>query len=473
MFISINQPQSFIRRSTMNFTVCQIQFTQQTNSNVYLSNQLISHWKLNINNPLSIKLGNQVISANIKPYNKKGKYILLSSNVRQQLNVPIQGPTNVIKLEENSLQLGPLVGILTEPFGAVGSPFTSRSSFVKQLIQFGTNKAYVFGFTPEDINWNDKTVLGHFITSNGTWYRRKVNLPDVVYNRLPNRKKEITDEMTRFREKFIQQNIPIFNWSFLNKNDVYALLDQDPEALAHLPESHLNVEPEKLKEMLHKYRFVYFKPSTGSLGYGIYRITYIARKGYFIRYRANEKNNLVKFDSFEKMYRNLKIRVGRNYPSYVAQQGIRLIELDGCPVDFRFHMHKDGNNEWRAVGIGAKRAGKGSVTTHMRNGGKLLTPEQALKHAFGSRASQVLQYAKQISVRLSEAIERNYSHRIGELGLDIGIDDQGEVWMFEANAKPGRSIFKHPALKEEGKTSLQHLLEHCFYLSQFQGDEVK
>lgn len=457
----------------MNLTVCHIQFTQQATKYIHISNQLIQYWRLNVNAPLTIKLGQEAITADIKPYNKKGKYILISNTLRQKLNVPFSGVTNVIKLDDNAIQLGPLVGILTEPFRTIGSPFSNRSSFVKQLIQYGTNKAYVFGFTPEDINWQDKTVIGHFITNEGIWFRRKVSLPDVVYNRLPNRHKEISDEMTRFREKFVQHNIPFFNWSFLNKNDVYSLLDQDPEALAHLPESHLNVSSEKMKEMLHKYRFIYFKPSTGSLGYGIYRVTYIPSKGYFIRYRANEKNNLVKFDSFDKMYRNLKIRVGRNYPSYVAQQGIRLIEIDKCPVDFRFHMHKDGNNKWQAVGIGAKRAGKGSVTTHMRNGGKLLTPEQALQLTLGSRAAHVLQYAKKVSVLLSEAIERNYPHRIGELGLDIGIDDQGEIYMFEANAKPGRSIFKHPALKQEGKTSLQHLLDHCFFLSQFQGDEVR
>ncbi|GJM79748.1 hypothetical protein HMSSN139_22440 [Paenibacillus sp. HMSSN-139] len=66
---------------------------------------------------------------------------------------------------------------------------------------------------------------------------------------------------------------------------------------------------------------------------------------------------------------------------YVAQQGIRLIEIDSCPIDFRFHMHKNGKNQWVVVGIGAKKAGKGSVTTHLKNGGSLLTPEQALSRA--------------------------------------------------------------------------------------------
>ncbi len=96
-----------------------------------------------------------------------------------------------------------------------------------------------------------------------------------------------------------------------------------------------------------------------------------------------------------------------------------------------------------------------------------MTPEQALGRAFGARSEEVLKEARTVAVRLSEAIERNYSHQLGELGLDIGIDRDGEVWMFEANAKPGRSIFKHPALKEQGKASLEYILEHCLYLSRF------
>jgi len=155
----------------------------------------------------------------------------------------------------------------------------------------------------------------------------------------------------------------------------------------------------------------------------------------------------------------------------VVQQGIRLIEIDKCPIDFRFHMHKDGNNDWVVAGIGAKKAGRGSVTTHIKNGGSLMTPEQALSRTFKDRASEVLQEAKAVAIKLSEAIERNYNHTLGELGLDIGIDQDGAVWMFEANAKPGRSIFKHPALREQGRASLEYILDHCLYLSKFRRKE--
>ncbi|MNI64264.1 Endospore coat-associated protein YheD [compost metagenome] len=176
---------------------------------------------------------------------------------------------------------------------------------------------------------------------------------------------------------------------------------------------------------------------------------------------------LIRFGNFDGLMKLLR-RHRVNLQHYVVQQGIRLIELDGCPLDFRFHMTKNGQNQWVAAGIGAKKAGRGSVTTHIRNGGQLLTPEQALTRVFGaSKAETMLQSAKEAAVRLSEAIERRYNHPLGELGFDLGIDQNDRVWMFEANAKPGRSIFKHPALKASGKATLTHLFNHCLYLSRF------
>ncbi|MMZ67495.1 Endospore coat-associated protein YheD [compost metagenome] len=78
---------------------------------------------------------------------------------------------------------------------------------------------------------------------------------------------------------------------------------------------------------------------------------------------------------------------------------------------------------------------------------------------------------KRIAVILAQAIESQHKHLLGEIGFDLGIDHNEQVWMFEANAKPGRSIFHHPSLRSEGKASIDHILDHCLYLSKFQGRE--
>lgn len=97
-----------------------------------------------------------------------------------------------------------------------------------------------------------------------------------------------------------------------------------------------------------------------------------------------------------------------------------------------------------------------------------MTPENALSNVYGeSKGKEMLEKLKKTSIRLAEAIERNYPHLIGELGFDLGIDQKGDIWMFEANSKPGRSIFKHPSLKSQGRATLEYVFEHCLFLSRF------
>jgi hypothetical protein len=452
----------------MSLTICNVHFTQQPERIVWLSSPLAKLLKLGGRKSVNVKLGRDIVPATVRTIKRKGHHLYMSAGLRRSVRIPISGNVYLTNEDGEEIKLGPLIGILTDSWhSSASSPFGERTGFVKQLLHLGRNRAYFFAFTPRDINWQQETVHGWFLDNGGNWIRRIVPLPDVVYNRLPNRRAENGAVITALRERFIKKQIPLFNWSFFNKSDVYKLLDKDPEALRHLPESVDNPDSEKIKQLLEKHQFLYYKPTAGSLGIGIYRLTYHPRRGYFVRYRRNGGNVLLRFSNFNSLMRMLRARHGNDLNHYVVQQGIRLVEIDNCPIDFRFHMHKDGRNQWVVAGIGAKKAGRGSVTTHIKNGGSLMTPEQALGRTFGVRSDDVLREAKEIAVKLSEAIERNYSHALGELGLDIGIDREGGVWMFEANAKPGRSIFKHPALREQGKASLEYILDHCLYLSRF------
>ncbi|MFC4809277.1 YheC/YheD family protein [Paenibacillus sp. GCM10023250] len=457
----------------MSLTSCHVHFSPSSERIVYLSGSLLRSLKLSGKKTIQLKFGHETLTAAVKPINRQGNHLYLSAGVRQTIKVPKAGSISYVQGEDIDLQLGPLIGVLTDGDRKSDSPFGSRSGYIRQLIRMGERKAYVFAFTPRDVNWTKETVNGYFLNSAGAWYRKVVPLPDVVYNRLPSRYAETTASIMSMRERFVRKGVPFFNWSFFNKSDVYKLLDKDVEALEHLPESVNNPRSEKIKEMLETHHFIYFKPTAGSLGIGIYRLTYHPKRGYFARYRRGNTNVLLRFTNFNSLMRMLETRHGSGLGRYVSQQGVRLIEIDGCPIDFRFHMHKNGRNEWVPVGIGAKKAGRGSVTTHIKNGGSLLTPEQALSRVFGDKADEMLAKAKSVSVKLSQAIERNFPHTLGELGLDIGIDKDGEVWMFEANAKPGRSIFAHPSLRAQGRDSMSHILEHCMYLSKFkeQGGE--
>ena len=450
----------------MSLTTCTIHFSPRTDKTVYATKELLKSLQLTGAKSVTLKLGSRSATVPIKVLKRTGKRLYVPDPVKSHLLIPRNGTCLIVSGPGKEVRFGPLIGILTNASSSsVSQPFGARTSLLKSFIRAGSDKSYYFAFMAKDVNWQDETVTAYFPGNSG-WVRKKVPLPDTVYNRLASRAVDKSVTMNQFKERLIRRGIPLFNWSFFDKWDVYHLLEDDPEVSRYVPESHVNPSSERIKDMLEKYRFVYLKPTGGSLGIGIYRLTYHPRRGYFARFRRQGKNVLIRFGHFNDLMKMISARSGK-LRNYLVQQGIRLIELDSCPIDFRFHMHKNGQNEWVVAGIGAKKAGRGSVTTHVKNGGIVMTPEQALHKVFGSDAEATLQEAKKVAVKLAEAIERNGRYPLGELGLDIGIDQNGNIWMFEANSKPGRSIFKHPSLKEQGDASLAYIFEHSLYLSKF------
>ncbi len=441
----------------MSLTTCKLHFMKRSDHVVYISKELARFLQLRRTKEMRFQLGKNSVIAAVKTLAKRGKHLYFSTPVYSELRIPHQGSVYVKHDSRNEIRIGPLIGVMT---------LLSSRSAAKYFLKAGADKSYVFAFSPEDVDWDQETVRGYFLKTGGGWILRTVPLPDVIFNRLFGRSKEDSNFMQQFRERLVKRNIPFFNWSYFNKWEIYDLIHNDPEASKHLPESHINPTPAKMKEMLHKYRFIYLKPSGGYAGKGIFRLTYIPAKGYFARFRRGNRNILLRFSNFSRLMdllRASKVRL----PNYIAQQGIRLIQIDNNPIDFRFHLNKNGSNEWVVAGIGAKRAGKGSVTTHVRTGGQIITSEYALRTVFGSDADHILHNAVQTAIMLAEKIEQNYPHLIGELGFDIGVDQNEQVWLFEANSKPGRTIFKHPELKQSGKTSAANLFKHCLYLSHF------
>ena len=450
----------------MSLTTCTIQVTPHTEKIIYASGSLLQSLGMSGARSIRLTLGSKSTTAPVKVLKRKGSLLQIPASMVSQLKLPHAGKCLATNRGSREIRLGPLIGILSVPGRTGSSPFGNATGLLRQIMSLGKDKSFYFAFTPRDVNWEEETITGYFPQGAGSWTRRTVPLPDVIYNRVMDRKAENSTAMHNFKDRFVRRGIPIFNWSFFDKWDVYKMLEND-RANKYVPETNINPSAQEIKDMLTKHKFVYLKPTGGSLGIGIYRLTYNPQRGYFARFRRNGKNVLIRYPRFENLMNMLMKNHKGSLQNYVVQQGIRLIELDSCPIDFRFHMTKNGRNEWVVCAVGAKKAGRGSVTTHIRNGGQLMTPQQVLNIIFGSRANEVLNNAKKTAIELAEAIERNYAHTLGEIGFDLGIDQSENIWMFEANAKPGRSIFKHPTLKPLGRQALANLFEHSLYLSEF------
>lgn len=452
----------------MNPLICQISITSKSNTpTISLSRNLLEQFRISSGQTIRLEFGKKNVSTRVSLNKSLDGKINLSRSLAQELSLPFSGKL-LVTYQDRRLRLGPVIGVLTTGFtGNARSPFGSRSTLFRNFIAAGSPLyPCMFVFTPSMIDWNRKVIRGWFYR-NSSWSKFTFPFPDVIYERAPNRKAEALYSIKSTVSKLKSAaQIPTFNQGFFNKWTVHQLLSNHPRSSPYIPETVLAPSISTLQRMLEKHSMVYMKPARGSLGLGIFRITRHPQEGYYCRFNQGNKNVLHRFYSLDKL---LSYYFGKSnrFKNYLVQQGIRLIKAKDNPVDFRVHMHKDFTGNWKVIAVGAKAAGDGCVTTHMRTGGTVIATDDLFHTTFGNDANRMKAQLEKASIAIAETLEKQIQAPLGELGLDMGIDRDRKVWMFESNSKPGRHIFLHPSLKDAGRKSARCITEYSLKLAEF------
>ncbi|WMJ15685.1 YheC/YheD family protein [Geobacillus proteiniphilus] len=388
--------------------------------------------------------------------------VIVAHDVARCLSIPFAADVHVF-LTDEAVHFGPLVGILTAGFTkSLHRPVGSRSFFfAKLLAQEKQVGGFAFLFGAPHIDWENGMTNGYFYTERG-WERHTVPLPNVVYNRLPNRRVE-KEETFQTMTKTLQTTygIPIFNGCFFNKWDIYRRLAAHPKAQPYLPATSAHVTQHTIEQFLARYREAYIKPADGSLGRGIY---HLAKKNNAYKCRFRDESGEIQtvlFPTAMAAWHHLLAHAPLH--RYVIQQAVPLLAVNGRPADFRVHVNKNEHGIWQVSAIAAKIAGKQSITTHMNSGGIVKTLEEIFPDA--AEREIVLARLSDAALTLSRCLDEASETLIGEIGFDLGVDQQGRIWMFEANSKPGRSIFKHPKLKDADERTARLPLAYAVHLS--------
>lgn len=396
----------------------------------------------------TVSFGSCSMSVKCIVHPKGENRLVLSKDVSERLHLTNFETSLHIFLHDGTLNIGPLVGIITSGFTPILiRPVGERSYFFAKLLSVQKSVGTLpFIFGEQHIDWENGLVTGYFYHED-KWKIKKVPFPHVIYDRLPNRKAEKRLQLIKLKEKLQKEYlIPWFNPGFFNKLDVYEKLLNEPEVEHYLPDTEPFTSFSIIERMLADYGDVYIKPVNGSLGFGIYQIIYDKQnKIYYCRYQDEEKKtNLRKFQSVETLVEH--VFSNKSLEKLIIQQGIRLLRIDKRKVDFRVHTNKDATGNWVVSAIAVKVASPRSATTHIKNGGTIKTLSEAFPDIETRKIYE--EKLKTAALSLSKSLEDQIPGIIGEIGFDLGIDIKGNVWLFEANSKPGRSIFVHPNLTD-------------------------
>lgn len=437
---------------------------QQTSGKLHLPQTFFNDLKNNDSLPNQLAFGSKITEIEIVPHPDDAFACDLSANVWETLAIPFEANVRLF-VKDDTLHIGPLIGIFTAGFtNNMQRPVSDRSlMFAQYLTAAEKMGGYFFLFGSHVIDWDNGIISGFFYTKSG-WQKLDVPFPHVVYNRIPNRKAEQLPILQKIKENMqTHYFIPWFNSGFFNKWTVYEKLRFDHKVNQYLPETIINPSLEKIEAMLEQYKHIYVKPANGSLGLGIHHIVKREKdQMYYCRYQLEKKPVI-------KRYSTLKQLFDAHFPpserhNLVIQQGVSLMKINNRSLDFRIHTNKNIHGQWQISAMAAKVSAYNQLTTHLASGGIVKTIDELVheNHLF----QPYIEKLQKITLLLSQSLEEKLEGFHGEFGFDMGVDNNGNIWMFEVNSKPGRAIFIHPKLKKADIETRKLPFEFGTYLTE-------
>ncbi|SDJ89189.1 YheC/YheD family protein [Sediminibacillus albus] len=390
-------------------------------------------------------------------HDKDPSTLYVSSRLKAVLNLHKSSPIT-IKLEKNRCSILLTMGVFTAGFEeSRQQPLGERTPIFEQLSIAGETlgfQALFFGHQHID---KEKRMLNGYYYRNNQWENGWFTFPNVIYDRIPNRKIEHHPDIVNTKSILQNQSV-FFNHGFFNKWEIYQSLIKDQACSFLVPETILHPSKQKIETMLAKYN-IYIKPIHGSRGNGITKCRLLSSGEIECHYYLQDKPQVNRYEKTEAFFQQ---HFPNGLQGYVAQQEISLIKKGKSPIDFRLHVNKNHRNSWEVTLICAKFAGKGSLTTHVKRGGKVLL----LKELFTEdQAEKISKRLNAMALLVSTSVEKGFQSPIGEVGIDFGMDTEGRVWLFEVNSKPGFSVFNHPELYQQSPHVLSYPFRYGFYLN--------
>lgn len=316
-------------------------------------------------------------------------------------------------------------------------------------------------FTPDAIEPKTEYVSGlKYYPEEKTWKKEKFQIPTFIYDRCFYSNKEK-----------IKKYSPIVNWlknrpetTFLghglpNKWDIYQSLQKHSILSHYIPETHLIKTPEQVLSYLRKKKQIIIKPVHGSGGKGILSLC-VQEKGIEIRTERN-RNQILKIFTKKAQFTSWLYKLIHTHP-YMMQPFLKLKDNKNFPFDIRVLLQKDSNGNWFEQGRGVRVGKQNSIISNIRGGGDTLTFSEWVNRLPSTTRVLVEDEINTILQSLIKSIDTMHGP-LFELGIDIGVAQNGSIWLLDINSKPGHQVILRTQQNKEEALYLAPL-HYCNYL---------
>lgn len=437
--------------------------SQVAHQKIIMSHTLARFWEIPIEEELILSVGTKQVQIQIELSNMEKNEWLLHHSLLSELSLPADKRTLLAHYHPGlkTIFIGPIIAVMTNmrkideenPF------FGSIHSFCEELqqliAQFG-GLFYVFQIQ----KIHQEEIIGFYFDGDG-WVQAELPFPNVIYNRIHSRKLETSSFFQEKLTLFQTRDIPIFNQRFLSKWEVHQTIATDQVLQSVLPPTILYT-PENLQDFLKIYQDVYIKPVHGSQGKNILHLNQEENGLSIERTTKNYEVDKKAFHHISQFYQWFKPFAQKR--SYIIQQTIPLLEYKERPIDFRILCHRNHQQDWKITSIVARVASSKQFVSNIASGGLIKNAKALLIDLFNEEmALQTFSHLKMLSLETARIISKmKHYPNCYELGLDIGIDRLGNLWLIEVNSKPSKDYWNDG---EKMRPSIKAILKCCYSLA--------
>lgn len=320
-------------------------------------------------------------------------------------------------------------------------PFPEKS-FFKSLIQIGQREGIpVIVFHPNHVNFTTMMVKGYSLNDNGDWVTSTVPVPHYIYDRCfymggsYNRKYKLSVA------KLLQDHsIHFLGIGLKGKWQMFEAVSQHPTLRQYLPPTEVFKTMDQLIQWLKRFPSIILKPINGSLGMGVVKVT---QNGNTLHVEGRTRNNALIRRNFSTLQAfSVFFQSYLKSWKYLLQPYLTLRNEQDIPFDVRLLVQKDGTGQWSSTGKAIRMGLKKGITSNLHGGGRAVSFERfMLTNYTHSEVKTISNHLHTLETVLPEFLEKQIGPLV-ELGIDVGIDSDHNVWLIEVNSKPGREIFE-------------------------------
>ena len=290
------------------------------------------------------------------------------------------------------------------------------------------HEAYVF--VAKNIDFDNKKIVGKTLEGNHV-VEKTFDFPDVVQNRLAVKEQDMHAYLK------LAELVPFSSNRIGDKNAVYKIMSTIESLQKYLIEVVTLTSVEILLESLEKHKKIICKPASSNQGKGI--ITVEKKDNRFVVKQMETQHNLDVNGLID--YYNQHLTRG-----YTVSPFLKSETCLGQTTVFRMHLTRGAGGKWQQIKFFPYvNLNKDVDITNGMLGALITTREQLfLEQFYPNSFEKINAELKVLFTEFTQNFQKKYAWRLDSIGLDLGITQKGDIYIYEVNVGPGVGFMAYP-----------------------------